>query len=101
MKSQLKFKRGDFITQFNHSNSFAIFGGDEYEPISDGSGIDYSLICYYNDAHYIQNSSGGWTKESVFEYDLDEDETCEYTMNENDLHYWRICTEEEKSCPSL
>lgn len=95
MKSNLKFKRGEFITQNTCPDSFAIFGGDAYEPIVEGEGVDYSLICYHNPSHYAQNSEGKWVREDVFEYDLDNEETCEYTINACDMEYWRACTQEE------
>ena len=31
----------------------------------------------------------------MFEYDLDNDETCEYTINAEDMEYWRLCTQDE------
>ena len=95
MRSNLKFNKGDFITQNSCPNSFAIFGGDAYDPIEQGAGVDYSLICYYNPQHFDQTSNGNWVRQTVFEYDL-EDETCEYTINANDMEYWRACTESEK-----
>lgn len=99
MKPVFNFKRGEFITQNSCPNSFAIFGGEAYDPINPGDGIDYSLICYYNPTHFVQNSDGKWLREEVFEYDLeggnDGDETCEYTINESDVDYWRSCTQEE------
>lgn len=91
----LRFKRGEFITQKSSPNSFAIFGGEALDPVHEGDGVDYTLICYYNDNHFYQNSEGKCVHESVFEYDLDDDETCEYTINENDMNYWRTCTQPE------
>lgn len=91
----LKFKKGDFITQRNCRDSFAIFGGEAYEPVKKGDGFDYSLICYCNPSHYTQDSKGNWIHEDVFEYDLDDTETCEYTINESDMEYWRLCTASE------
>lgn len=96
MGSKLKFRKGDFITQNSCPNSFAIFGGDVYEPVEEGAGEDYSLICYYNPAHYDQDSNGNWIRQSVFEYDLGTTEVCEYTINEHDMMFWRCCTESEK-----
>lgn len=91
----MKFKKGEFITQNSCPDSFAIFGGDAYEPVEKGAGVDYSLICYYNPSHYSQDSQGIWIRESVCEYDLDGEETCEYTINADDMQYWRNCTQEE------
>jgi hypothetical protein len=95
MKPNLKFRKGEFITQNSCPDSFAIFGGDAYDPVVKGAGVDYSLICYYNPSHYNQDSQGKWVRESVCEYDLDEEETCEYTINADDMQYWRSCTQEE------
>lgn len=95
MKSDLTFKRGEFITQNSYSDSFAIFGGDVYDPAEGESGQDYSLICYYNPAHYTQDSEGKWNSEEVFEYDLLDEETCEYTINTEDMNFWRPCTQYE------
>ena len=96
MKPVFNFKRGEFITQNSCPNSFAIFGGEAYDPINPGDGMDYSLICYYNPAHFNQSSEGKWVREEVFEYDLEEaDETCEYTINESDVDYWRSCNQLE------
>jgi len=98
MKPNLKFKRGEFITQNSSPESFAIFGGDAYDPVEKGAGIDYSLICYYNPYHYTQNDANRWVREEVFEYDLEDndmDETCEYTISADDMNYWRTCTQTE------
>ena len=95
MKPNLKFKKGEFITQNSCPDSFAIFGGEAFDPIVKGAGVDYSLICYYNPSHYNQDSNGKWVREVVFEYDLEETETCEYTINADDMQYWRKCTQDE------
>lgn len=95
MKPNLKFRRGEFITQNSCPDSFAIFGGDAYDPVEQGAGMDYSLICYFNPSHYDQNSQGRWVREEVFEYDLEDEETCEYTINADDMEYWRSCTQAE------
>lgn len=95
MKPNLKFKKGEFITQDSSPNSFAIFGGEAYDPINAGDGVDYSLICYYNPQH-VTKEGGKWVSESIFEYDLENaNETCEYTINESDMNYWRTCTQGE------
>lgn len=95
---ELKFKKGDFITQNNSPESFAIFGGDIYESEDSESETLYSLICYYNPSHYEQNSDGKWIKQSVIEYDFednDHDETCEYTIGDGDFDFWRLCSKRE------
>ena len=93
----LKFKKGEFITQNACPNCFAIFGGQPFDPIEKGGEIDYSLICYYNPAFYEQRGDGTYgDKETILEYDLDGESTCEYTIQIPDMDYWRLCTEEEK-----
>jgi len=91
----LKFKKGEFITQNTCPDSFAIFGGVPYESLNPEDGADYSLICYFNPDHYEQNSNGQWYRESVFEYELNDEESCEYTISESDMQYWRSCTQYE------
>lgn len=92
----LKFKKGDFITQSTTGGgSFAIFEGDVYEPTEKGGPNEYSLMCFYNPEHYTQDSNGNFNKEYVFECDID-DETCEYILDDNDMSFWRACTEQEK-----
>jgi hypothetical protein len=95
MKSKLKFEKGEFITQKSCHNSFAIFGGETYDPVEEGGGVDYSLICYYNPNHYVQDSNGKWKSECVFDYDFSDESTCEYTINDDDMDYWRSCTQAE------
>lgn len=95
MKRFFKFDKGDFITQESSPGLFAIFSGDVYEPTREGEEAYYSLICYYNPSHFEQNSENKWVCEKVFEYDLDNDETCEYTINVSDIEYWRRCSQEE------
>lgn len=95
MSQKLKFKKGEFITQNSCQHSFAIFEGKAYDPIKEGEGVDYSLICYHNPNHFTQDSKGNWIRENIFEYDLDGFETCEYTINEDDMKYWRSCTQTE------
>ena len=98
MKLNTKFKKGEFITQNSCPDSFAIFGGEAYDPIEKGAGPDYSLICYYNPSHFNQDSNNRWVREEVFEYDLETneiDESCEYTINADDMDYWRHCTQDE------
>ena len=93
----LKFKKGDFITQTtSRSGSFAVFEGEVYES-SKGKGepLEYSLMCFYNPDHFLQDDMGNYKREYVFECDVD-DETCEYFIDETDFQYWRGCTEEEK-----
>jgi hypothetical protein len=95
MRSNLKFRKGEFITQNSCPNSFAIFGGEAYDPVKAGDGMDYSLICYSNPQHFTKEGEK-WIHESIFEYDLEEtNETCEYTINESDKNYWRTCTQGE------
>lgn len=96
MKQNLKFKKGDFITQISYPNVFAIYGGTPYDPIEPGGEIDYSLTCYYNPSHFTQDSQGKWNSEVIFDYDLDGEDKCEYTINQSDMEYWRVCTVEEK-----
>ena len=96
MKQDLKFHNGEFITQISYPDVFAIFGGTAYDPIEPGGEMDYSLICYYNPSHFTQNSEGKWDSEVVFEYDLEDDKKCEYTLNKSDMEYWRPCTDDEK-----
>lgn len=94
----IKFKNGDFITQNSCPKSFAIFEGETYAPDNEGDGVDYSLTCYYNPDHCsLDTATNRWTREFVFEYDLTTVSVCEYTINENDLVFWRLCTEEEKN----
>jgi len=94
----IKFKKGDFITQMAYPKTFAIYGGQEFEPIKKGDEIDYSLICYYNPSHYTQNDDGTWgDKEKILEFDLDGESTCEYTLQASDMAFWRLCTEDEKN----
>ena len=95
MRPNLKFKKGEFITQDTCPDSFAIFGGEAYDPLKAGDGVDYSLICYYNPQH-TSKENGRWVSESILEYDLeDTGETCEYTINESDMDFWRTCTQGE------
>ena len=91
----LKFKKGEFITQNNSPESFAIFGGDIYEPSEGETETLYSLICYYNPTHYERNSEGKWVKESILEYDFGDTDVCEYTISSDDFDYWRSCTKRE------
>jgi hypothetical protein len=92
----LKFKKGDFITESSSKNgSFAVFEGEVYEPTKKGELFEYPLMCFYNPAHYTQDSNGEYKKEYVFECDV-EDDTCQYIIDENDLNFWRVCTVEEK-----
>ena len=96
MKTGLKFEPGDFITQSNSPQSFAIFGGDEYEKTEGAKGTDYSLLCYYNPSHYNQDSNGKWVRENVLEYEFEEDnQTCDYAINSEDFDFWRKCTDAE------
>ena len=96
MKTNLKFKKGDFITQDADPTSFAIFEGIQYDPASPDEDVCYSLTCYYDPYHYEQNSDGIWYNKKIFEYDLVNEMTCEYTIDKSDLDYWRVCTEREK-----
>ena len=90
----LKFKKGDFITQIGSTQgSFAVFDGDEFEM--EGCKM-YALLCYYNCEHYIQNSDGQFVKENIFECDVDDD-TCEYAVEEADMDSWRLCTTDEET----
>jgi len=90
----LKFKKGDFITQIGSTQgSFAVFDGDEFEI--EGCKM-YALMCYYNCEHYTQNSEGHFTKEYIFECDI-EDDTCEYAVEETDMDSWRLCTTDEET----
>ena len=90
----LKFKKGDFITQIGSTQgSFAVFDGDEFEM--EGCKM-YALMCYYNCEHYTQNSEGHFTKEYIFECDI-EDDTCEYAVEETDMDSWRLCTTDEET----
>jgi hypothetical protein len=92
----LKFKPGEFITQSTSRNgSFAIFEGEVYEPTEKGGPNEYSLMCFYNPEHYTQDSDGKFNKEYVFECDVDDD-TCQYIIDDNDMDFWRGCTEQEK-----
>jgi hypothetical protein len=94
----IMFKKGQFITQNSCPKSFAIFEGDAYAPDNDRDGMDYSLTCYYNPDHCsFDDKSNKWLREFVFEYDLSTVSVCEYTINENDMVYWRLCTEDEKN----
>ena len=92
----LRFKRGEFITQAQtNDESFAIFEGNVYEPSNGEKGpLEYSLMCFYDPDHYEQDSEGNYKRQYVFECDVD-DETCEYFIDENDLSYWRSCTNDE------
>jgi hypothetical protein len=90
----LKFKKGDFITQIGSTQgSFAVFDGDEFEM--EGRKM-YALMCYYNCEHYTQNSEGHFVKEHIFECDV-EDNTCEYAVEETDMDSWRLCTTDEQT----
>lgn len=91
----LKFGKGEFITQINSSNCFAIFEGIVYDSSNDDNSVDYSLYCYYNPNHYEIDDNGKRVSKQVFEYDLGEKEVCEYTINSDDFKYWRSCTESE------
>lgn len=92
---KLKFKRGEFITQSTSRNgAFAVFEGNVYEPSEKGGPSEYSLMCFYNPEHYTQDSDGKYNKEYVFECDVD-NETCEYFIDDNDMQYWRSCTQAE------
>lgn len=95
MKSNIKFKKGEFITQNSYTDSFAIFDGCCDDDINGSDGSVYSLICYYNPRHYTQNSDNRWVTETIFEYNLDGSNTCEYTLEEEDFIYWRTCTQSE------
>ena len=92
----LKFKKGEFITQNKGTGaSFAVFEGVVYEPSNGAKGpLEYSLMCFYNPDHYVQDSNGDYKKEYVFECDVDDD-TCEYFIDENDFEFWRSCTDYE------
>lgn len=89
----LMFKKGAFITQISHPDSFAIFGGDKFDSSVTGDGDAYSLICYHNPTHYSQDSNGKWISEGeVFEFDMGDENVCEYTIFCEDLNCWRECT---------
>lgn len=94
----LKFRKGMFITQTtSRDESFAVFEGEAYES-SEGKGgpVEYSLLCFYSPNHFTKDSNGNFKREYVFECCVD-DETCEYFINDDDLQYWRECTEAEKT----
>ena len=91
-----KFEKGQFIKQSTAAvGSFAIFEGDVYEPTVKGGPNEYSLMCFYNPEHYIQDENGDYKREYVFECDVDDD-TCQYIIDDTDTPFWRVCTEYEK-----
>lgn len=92
----LKFKKGDFITEISSNNgSFAVFEGETYAPSVKGGPNEYSLMCFFNPEHYEQDSNGNYKAEYIFECDVDDD-TCQYIIDDNDMGFWRVCTESEK-----
>ena len=93
--SKLSFKKGDFITQNTSPGAFAIFEGNEYASTERSCSV-FSLICYYNPNHKsFKADDGKYIREYVFEYDLDDEKTCEYGIYADDLNEWRKCTEYE------
>lgn len=93
---ELAFRKGAFITQIAHPDSFAIFGGDKFDSSVTGDGDAYSLICYHNPTHYEQDSNGKWISDGeVFEFDMGKENVCEYTIFCEDINCWRECTYSE------
>lgn len=81
-----------FITQPDYPDSFAILANDTYES---DDGQEQLLLCYYNPTHFEMDENGKWHMgNEVLSCEIGT-ESCEYTIPNDEIEYWRECTSAE------
>lgn len=89
-----RFTKGDFITQKNDDSVFAIWSGNEYHSDDDNT-MNYSLFAYYDPTNVVEdgkNKSGiVFKSEPIFDIATNGND-CNYVVAEDDITYWRHCT---------
>ena len=95
---KIHFERGEFLTDLQNPNSFAIYGGEklEHKEGSEDGAEYYSLICYYNPSHPIKINNSRWDIVTAFGADT-ESSKCTYAISESNAFWWRRCSEAEKT----
>lgn len=95
--NDLRFLKGEFITQDCADEVFAIWCGKEYDS-EDKKSTDYSLFAYCDPTNMVEdkNSRGNiiYKPEPILSVGLDGEE-CEYVIGKEDLSCWRTCTQSE------
>lgn len=84
----IKFNKGDFITQESADEVFAIWGGDKY-VLKNKHKVQYSLTCYCDPTNFENKKPS-----PILSLGLHGNQ-CDYVINEEDLPYWRKCTQSE------
>lgn len=95
--NNFKFIKGQFITQDNADEVFAIWCGEEYET-EDGKSVDYSLFAYCDPTNIVESKDSHghvvYETDPILSVGIDGDE-CDYVICKEDIPLWRICTAAE------